>query len=109
MSNLPSDDPRTGLVLRLDKHTSDGDTAYAHADGYTAREGLTWFEDQMVHPLVLQDLIRLSWLNTFIAPVQGMSEIFPRHEQQRHRHQDHGGGLSDVGSWQRRETLSARS
>ena len=71
VSNLPSDDPRTGLVLRLDKHTSDGDTAYAHADGYTAREGLTWFEDQMVHPaLVLQDLIRLSWLNTFIAPVQ---------------------------------------
>ena len=71
VSNLPSDDPRTGLVLRLDKHTSDGDTAYAHADGYTASEGLTWFEDQMVHPaLVLQDLIRLSWLNTFIAPVQ---------------------------------------
>lgn len=71
VSNLASDDPRTGLVLRLDKHTSDGDTAYAHADGYTAREGLTWFEDQMVHPaLVLQDLIRLSWLNTFIAPVQ---------------------------------------
>ena len=71
VSNLPSDDPRTGLVLRLDKHTSDGDTAYAHADGYTAREGLTWFEDQMVHPaLVLQDLIRLSWLNTFITPVQ---------------------------------------
>ena len=71
VSNLPSDDPRTGLVLRVDKHTSDGDTTYAHADGYTAREGLTWFEDQMVHPaLVLQDLIRLSWLNTFIAPVQ---------------------------------------
>ena len=71
VSNLPSDDPRTGLVLRVDKHTSDGDTAYAHADGYTAREGLTWLEDQMVHPaLVLQDLIRLSWLNTFIAPVQ---------------------------------------
>lgn len=71
VSNLPSDDPRTGLVLRLDKHTSDGDTAYAHPDGYTASEGLTWFEDQMVHPaLVLQDLIRLSWLNTFIAPVQ---------------------------------------
>jgi len=71
VSNLPSDDPRTGLVLRVDKHTSDGDTAYAHADGYTAYEGLTWFEDQMVHPaLVLQDLIRLSWLNTFITPVQ---------------------------------------
>jgi hypothetical protein len=71
VSNLASDDPRTGLFLRLDKHTSDGDTAYAHADGYTAREGLTWFEDQMVHPaLVLQDLIRLSWLNTFITPVQ---------------------------------------
>jgi len=71
VSNLPSDDPRTGLVLRLDKHTSDGDTTYAHADEYSAREGLTWFEDQMVHPaLVLQDLIRLSWLNTFITPVQ---------------------------------------
>ena len=37
VSNLPSDDPRTGLVLRVDKHTSDGDTTYAHADGYGAK------------------------------------------------------------------------
>ena len=80
VSNLPSDDPRTGLVLRLDKHTSDGDTTYAHANGYTAYEGLTWFEDQMVHPaLVLQDLIRLSWLNTFITPVQEGCPRFFRH------------------------------
>jgi len=71
VSNLPSTNPRTGLFLRVDKHTSDGDTGYAHPDNYSPSEGLTWFEDQMVHPaLVLQDLIRLSWLNRFITPLQ---------------------------------------
>ena len=74
---LPSLSPSTGMILRLDKHVSDGDPLYSHSSFYPT-ESLTWFEDSYVHPaMVVQDLVRLSWLNG-VAGVTTLQEGCPR-------------------------------
>ena len=62
---LPSMNSATGMILRLDKHVSDGDPLYAPA-GYYPSEGMAWFEDPYVHPaLVLADFAQLVWFSSF--------------------------------------------
>ena len=74
---LRSLSPSTGMILRLDKHVSDGDPLYSHSSFYPT-ESLTWFEDSYVHPaMVVQDLVRLSWLNG-VAGVTSLQEGCPR-------------------------------
>ena len=74
---LPSLSPSTGMILRLDKHVSDGDPLYSHSTFYPT-ESLTWYEDSYVHPaMVVQDLVRLSWLNG-VAGVTALQEGCPR-------------------------------
>ena len=74
---LPSLSPSTGMILRLDKHVSDGDPLYSHPTAYPS-ESLTWYEDSYVHPaMVVQDLVRLSWLNG-VAGITALQEGCPR-------------------------------
>ena len=74
---LPSLSPSTGMILRTDKHVSDGDPLYSHST-FTPTEALTWYEDSYVHPaMVVQDLVRLSWLNG-VTGVTTLQEGCPR-------------------------------
>jgi len=75
--NLPSLSPSTGMILRLDKHVSDGDTSYSHPT-FNPTESLTWYEDSFVHSAaVVQDLVRLSWMNG-VAGITPLQEGCPR-------------------------------
>jgi hypothetical protein len=74
---LRSLSPSTGMILRTDKHVSDGDPLYSHST-FSPTESLTWYEDSYVHPaMVVQDLVRLSWLNG-VTGVTTLQEGCPR-------------------------------